>query len=99
MSLLRHTDEATEILIQKQTGSRRQVCCIQDVVTRWWSTYSMCVRLIRLRPYFAAMTQENTLPASVNLTAAQWYVVKDTVAMLEPFRVKSMLPYPLCLSS
>ena len=34
---------------------KQTVGVVVDVVTRWWSTYSMCERLIHLQPALAAM--------------------------------------------
>lgn len=50
---------------------------IQDVVTRWWSTYRMLERLLYLRPYLRLMVRENLLHASLNLSGEQWQVVED----------------------
>jgi hypothetical protein len=36
----------------------RAVRPIQDVVTRWWSTYSMIERLLRLKIYLAILEEE-----------------------------------------
>jgi hypothetical protein len=76
------SSQAEEILLSKQMPGLA-VKCIQDVTTRWWSTYSMCARLLRLKPYFSLMEAEGVLPR--NLTDQQWMIVKDTTALLEPF--------------
>lgn len=76
------SSQAEEILLSKQIPGSA-VKCIQDVTTRWWSTYSMCERLIRLQPYFSLMEAEGQLDK--NLTEMQWKIVKDTTALLEPF--------------
>jgi hypothetical protein len=55
--LVRHfssSSQAEEILLSKQIPGAA-VKCIQDVTTHWWSTYSMCERLMRLCPYFTLM--------------------------------------------
>jgi hypothetical protein len=76
------SSQAEEILLSKQMPGSA-VKCIQDVTTRWWATYSMCARLLRLKPYFYLMEAEGVLPR--NLTDQQWIIVKDTTALLEPF--------------
>jgi hypothetical protein len=76
------SSQAEEILLSKQIPGSA-VKCIQDVTTRWRSTYSMCECLLRLRPYFSLMEAEGQLKK--NLTNTQWMVVKDTTALLEPF--------------
>ena len=59
---------------------------IQDVVTRWWSTYRMLERLLYLRPYLQLMVRENLLHASLNLSGEQRQVVEDLCAILAPFK-------------
>lgn len=76
------SSQAEEILLSKQVAGSA-VKCIQDVTTRWWSTYSMCERLLRLKPYLNLMEVEGTLDK--NLNDDQWIVIKDTVTVLEPF--------------
>ena len=80
------SSQATEILLSKQNNSV-PVNVMQDVITRWWSTYLMGLRLLRLRPYFSVMVAESTLAADLNLTDGQWIILKDTVSLLEPFMI------------
>jgi hypothetical protein len=80
------SSQAEEILLSKQIPGAA-VKCIQDVTTRWRSTYSMCEQLMRLRPYFSLMEAEGHLDK--NLNEMQWQIVKDTTAVLEPFHVCS----------
>ena len=47
------------LLSKQMPGSA--VKCIQDVTTRWWLTYSMCARLLRLKPYFYLIEAEGVL--------------------------------------
>jgi hypothetical protein len=76
------SSQAEEILLSKQV-SGTPVKCIQDVTTRWWSTYSMCERLLHLRPYFYLMEADGSLDK--NLTEVQWMIIKDTTVLLQPF--------------
>ncbi len=76
------SSQAEAVLLSKQIPGSA-VKCIQDVTTRWWSAYSMCERLLRLRPYFSLIEAEGVLKK--NLNEAQWQIVKDTTAVLEPF--------------
>jgi hypothetical protein len=62
---------------------------IQDVCTRWWSTYSMCERLIRLKDVLTIMSLEGDL--RVSLSDVQWIIVKDLVSLLKPFMVAQRL--------
>jgi hypothetical protein len=78
-----------EALLHSKQNPENAVKCIQDVTTRWWSTYSMCKRLLRLQPYFTLMEAEGVLKK--NLNALQWQIVKDTTTLLEPFMCAQQL--------
>jgi hypothetical protein len=78
------SSQATEYLLSIQVGIQA-VRLIQDVVTRWWSTFSMCMRLLRLKPYLALMEANGLLDC--NLTEAQWQVIADTCTILQPFMI------------
>jgi hypothetical protein len=82
------SSQAEALLLSKQ-NPENAVKCIQDVTTRWWSTYSMCKRLLRLQPYFTLMEAEGVLKK--NLNALQWQIVKDTTTLLEPFMCAQQL--------
>jgi hypothetical protein len=97
------SSQAEQRLLSLQVGT--SVKCIQDVSTRWWSTFSMCERLLRLKMYFSVMEVENGLKS--NLTGVQWEVISDTCSILAPFMfaqrllegesyvTNSMVPYIL----
>jgi len=68
VGFLSSSSQAEEILFSKQMPGSA-VKCIQDVTTRWWATYSMCARLLRLKPYYYLMEAEGVLPR--NLTDQQ----------------------------
>jgi hypothetical protein len=57
---------------------------IQDVTTRWWSTYSMCDCLL-----IALLENEGDL--TCNLTDLQWLVVTDLDILLKPFMIAQKL--------
>lgn len=85
------SSQAESILLRSQAGEKRAVKCIQDVATRWWSTYSMVERLLRLKIYFNVMVQQGNLPPGVNLNDDQWKILEDTVKVLKPFMVVQKL--------
>jgi hypothetical protein len=93
VGLFTRSSQAKERLLEiqpvpKSTKDPQKVTVIQDVVTRWWSTYAMCERLLRLRPYFNAMALEGTnMKPEENLTDEQWKVVGDVSALLKPFMI------------
>jgi len=57
--------QATIKLLGKQVEGRA-VKPIEDVTTRWWSTYAMCDRLLRLKMYLCLHENEGAL--TCNLT-------------------------------
>lgn len=46
-----YSSQANDKLLQMQDESGSPLTVIQDVPTRWWSTYAMCERLIKLKLY------------------------------------------------
>jgi hypothetical protein len=61
---------------------------VQDVVTRWWSTFSLCDRLNTLRPVFEALRNvEHGIfyPADCQLTNTEWDVIAMGQVVLRPF--------------
>jgi hypothetical protein len=62
---------------------------IQDVCTRWWSTYRMCERLLRLKSVLTVLNLEGDI--RVSLSEAQWAVVQDLTLLLKPFMVAQRL--------
>ena len=87
-SLVGHFKSSTQSLeklfdAQRLNGVKIPLSVIQDVVTRWWSTYSMCERLVHLKLYIMLLLGNN--PQIPHLTEYQWKVIEAQVAVLEPF--------------
>ena len=59
---------------------------MQDIVTRWWSTYSMLMSMLYLKKALIALAAKEVepLPEEFILTAAQWRQVACGVGVLEP---------------
>ena len=66
-----------------QADSLRPLTVVQDVSTRWWSTYTMTERLLVLKVYFDLMEREGSLQC--NLTEAQWGITSLVRDVLKPF--------------
>jgi len=64
---------------------------IQDIVTRWWSTYTMIARLLHLRLHIGVVCNSDPDSVLVNLTEEQWALLKDIVKILEPFMLAQEL--------
>ena len=61
----------------------KPLCVVQDVPTRWWSTYAMVSRLLYLRqPIKLHETMDNLDPL---LSESDWEVLKLVSPLLEPF--------------
>ena len=61
----------------------------QDVCTRWWSTFSMCERLLRMKNVLTVMYLDGDI--RLCLTEEQWVIVKDLTVLLKPFMVAQKL--------
>jgi hypothetical protein len=78
---------------QRQMDStERAKKTIQDVATRWWSTYSMVQRLLHLRVHINYICQLNRTNRSlVDLTVEQWALLEDIDKILKPFMLAQEL--------
>ena len=59
---------------------------LQDVATRWWSTFGMISRLLELKDSFS-LVERNLLPRDTNLMDDQWDALCDIKALLESFMI------------
>ena len=59
---------------------------IQDVVTRWWSTYTMLDRLVYLKPALTALVADNVIPQEDILTPDEWHTITKIIDILKPFK-------------
>lgn len=71
--------------MQKQQQVKDPLKTIQDVVTRWSSTYKMISRLVVLKPYLQIMFLLNLLPAEKKLSEHQWAIIETLTIILQPF--------------
>ncbi len=78
--------QSLEKLLQTQQGHvERPLCLIQDVATRWWSTFAMCERLLLLKLFILILLPAN--PQIPHLTDLQWKVIEALCALLRPFMI------------
>ena len=77
--------QSLEALLQSQLRNNVKIPLnvIQDVSTRWWSTYSMCKRLTDLKLYILLILEANkNIPI---LSDYQWKIIEALVNVLAPF--------------
>jgi len=79
--------QATMLLGKQVEG--RAVKPIQDVTTRWWSTYAICDQLLRLKMYLCLLENEGALTCI--LTDSQWCIVRGLHILLKPFMIAQKL--------
>ena len=80
------SNQASEALLAVQSRrdpSWRPKKVIQDVRTRWWSTYAAIERLILLKPYLNILEVEGHLKC--NLVDEDWEVLREVDSLLQPF--------------
>ena len=87
-----HSVVSTQALLQKQAkdAGSKPLKLVQDVSTRWNSSYTMAQRLLLLRvPVFAVLYDESVTIASersvLDMTDANWKVLEAILPVLEPF--------------
>jgi hypothetical protein len=84
------SSQAMKKLLGKQVVGRAvKPVQVQDVTTRWWSTYTMCERLLRLKLYLNLMQDGGDL--TCNLTESQWCILSDLHILLRPFMIAQKL--------
>ena len=60
-----------------------QLKVLKDVITRWWSTYSMVERLLYLKPAIQLHERMDSIPPL--LTDSDWKILALILPVLEPF--------------
>jgi hypothetical protein len=85
------SNQSTEALKKQQAAmnhysDKLPVGVIVDVVTRWWSTWSMCNRLLHLKNALRALEHDGAIPPDKILSSDDWDVVKEVSDLLLPFK-------------
>ena len=90
VSFINKSSQAKEKLLKKQAlfeeMKGRPKSVITDVVTRWWSTYSMIDRLLELRPAINLMGTEGHLGDCPLLVNDDWSKLENMLKVLKPFK-------------
>ena len=79
--------QAREVLanVQRRGSGSRPLGAMQDVRTRWWSTWKMIQRLRVLKHYFSILVDDGALDPEMNLTTTEWDMLEEIEEVLEPF--------------
>ena len=79
--------QASEALanVQRRGPNTKSLVVMQDVKTRWWSTWKMIQRLKILKNYFSILVDDGVLDPNKNLTQSEWNVLSEIEEILEPF--------------
>lgn len=90
ISSVRNSLQANSKLIELQTvmhveGHDNPVELVEDVATRWWTTYSMLERLYDLRKVISNVGDAFPKVNEKYLTEGQWVLIKGIVQLLKPF--------------
>ena len=71
--------------VQLNNDVQRPLKFMQDVVTRWWSTYAMVERFLDLLPYVEMLLMRGALLRDEMLTALEISDLKTLKRILKPF--------------
>ena len=82
-SIKSSTQAAADLSALLKSLEQKDLGVIQDVVTRWWSTYSMIERLLKLKD--ALKLLYSTHKVKKRLSAAEWEVLEHVSTLLKPF--------------
>eukprot|EP00731_Ephydatia_muelleri_P008708 Em0004g1046a len=74
---------------RRQGGNGTVLKLLQDVTTRWWSTFTMLESLMELKPTLQAMKlMEET---SVELSPETWEIIRLGSIVLKPFKAVQLM--------
>jgi zinc finger BED domain-containing protein 1 (E3 SUMO-protein ligase ZBED1) len=73
--------------VQLNNDVQRPLKFIQDVVTRWWSTYAMIERFLDLVPYIDMLVLRGAVVANEVLSGAELEELRELKKILKPFMV------------
>ena len=91
IELFNSSCQKEELLLKQQSimghyRNKQPLKAIQDVVTRWWSTYSALTRLVYLKPAINSLLADKELKNEQCLSDTEWKVVETVIDILKPFK-------------
>ncbi|CAH1979160.1 unnamed protein product [Acanthoscelides obtectus] len=83
----KRSPQATEKLLkaQRQLGNDNPLCVIQDVETRWNSTYHMIQRLVKIQEAIRSTVANLNAPKINMLSETEWKICEEICILLKPF--------------
>jgi len=83
--------ELKDIQRKSDAYTKEPLGVVQDVTTRWWSTYSMIERLLYLRPALDDMVVADGLELAMAIHDDEWEVLEILTLLLRPFRSAQLM--------
>ena len=84
-SLVEYLSRSNQVLASlKQQKLVCNLTVVVNVFTCWWSTFSMCERLVYLKQALLAMELDDQIPSKKVLTDGDWEVIKLVHKVLKP---------------
>jgi hypothetical protein len=90
VTFFNHSSQAEERLLslQKQNDpEKKPLTLIQDVGTRWWSTFTMCDRLNSLKSELQYLYYKKEFAKLKMLDEKEWDYIEEVKTLLEPFMI------------
>jgi hypothetical protein len=91
VAYFKQSNAAHDSLFEKQisAGVANPLTLLQDIITRWWSTFTMCDRFITLECYLKELLpllKPNKKPMGFyNLADCEWTYIRELILLLNPF--------------
>ncbi len=76
-------------VLQAEDHIKIPLSLVREVTTRWWSTYTMLLRILKLKKYLVGMVAMGWTHEA--LTSLEWKQVESLVFLLNPFKTVQVL--------
>lgn len=84
-SKLTTTLQDAQVMNQSAGTQEDALPVLKDMVMKWWSTYNMVSRLIKLRQSISMLLSSGTLSSTKALSHKDWLILEDLETVLKPF--------------
>lgn len=86
----KHSGKLTTMLLDKQIGACHPLTVVQEVPTRWNSTYDMIDRLVQIKESVELVLVENR-HRNISLTDQEYIELEDLLRVLKPFKAATVV--------